>query len=171
MIYAGAQKNAGIAGITLVLIDERLLDRSPKHLPSMLNYASIAQSQSMINTPSTFSWYVLGLTMDWLIEQGGVESMAQRNAEKAKQLYDTIDQSDLFHNRVPPSWRSDMNVVFQTDDPSLDQRFLSLAEREGLMGLKGHRLVGGLRASLYNAMPLASVECLSQLMREFERTL
>ena len=169
MIYAGAQKNLGIAGVTLVIIDAALLERCPDRLPTMVNYAAMAAGRSMANTPPTFAGYVLDCMVDWVIEGGGLAAMARRNQAKAGALYARIDASDFYANDVPASLRSRMNVVFRTPDAATDRRFVAEAASAGLVGLKGHRAVGGLRASLYNAMDLAGVEALIRFMDEFER--
>lgn len=170
MIYAGAQKNAGIAGVTLVIMRRDLLERCPQRLPTTMNYRDIAAASSMHNTPATFSWYVCDLVLEWLEEQGGLQAQQARNTAKASALYQAIDQSSLFSNPVPVPWRSDMNVIFHLPDDSLTASFLARAESEGLIGLKGHRIAGGCRASLYNAMSLDGVNALIGLMQEFERS-
>ncbi|MDX1571071.1 MAG: 3-phosphoserine/phosphohydroxythreonine transaminase [Xanthomonadales bacterium] len=169
MIYAGAQKNLGIAGLTLVIIDRALLDRCPDRLPTMINYAALAQGHSMSNTPPTFAWYVLDCMLDWIAELGGLEAVQRRNEAKASALYARIDRSDFYANDVPEPLRSVMNVVFRTPDEATDARFVAEAASNGLLGLKGHRAVGGLRASLYNAMEPSGVEALIEFMDEFER--
>ncbi len=169
LIYAGAQKNAGIAGVTVLIIRRDLLSRCSENLPSMLNYAVIEKTSSMLNTPASFPWYVMSLVLEWIADEGGLDAMASRNRRKASLLYDCIDSSQLYRNAVPKAWRSDMNAVFNLDTAATEQRFLAYAAEQGFSGLKGHRLVGGCRASIYNAMPLDSVEALVGLMNEFER--
>ncbi len=169
LIYAGAQKNIGPAGLTLVIVREDLIGRARAGTPTMLDYATHAEAGSMHNTPPTFAWYVAGLVFQWIKEQGGLEAMAERNRRKAERLYAAIDASDFYSNPVDPAARSWMNVPFTLADPRLDPVFLKEAEAEGLVTLKGHRSVGGMRASLYNAMPEEGVEALVQFMAEFER--
>lgn len=169
VIYAGAQKNIGPAGLTIVIIRRDLLVRSPQGLASMLSYRSIAESDSMLNTPPTFAWYMSGLVFEWIKAQGGLEEMARRNRRKAEKLYAAIDASNFYDNPVQRDCRSWMNVPFTLADATLDADFLKLADAEGLCNLKGHRSVGGMRASLYNAMPEAGVDALISFMSEFER--
>lgn len=168
-IYAGAQKNAGIAGLTLLVVDEQLLARCPDHLPTLVNYRAMAAAESMANTPPTFAWYVAALVFDWIAELGGLKAMEERNRAKAACLYQAIDDSSFYRNDVDLAERSMMNVIFRINDPQREADFVAAAEREGLLGLKGHRAVGGLRASLYNAIELAQVETLVEFMAEFER--
>jgi len=170
LIYAGAQKNIGPAGLTLVIVRDDLLDTARDGVPSMLRYAVHAEAGSMSNTPPTFAWYMAGLVFDWLLEQGGLEAVGAVNARKAETLYQAIDRSDFYANPVEPGSRSRMNVPFTLADPALDATFLTEAEAAGLANLKGHRSVGGMRASLYNAMPQAGVDALVAFMAEFERT-
>ena len=169
LIYAGAQKNIGPAGLTLVIVRKDLLERCPDSLPEVLNFSKLADSESMLNTPPTYSWYLAGLVFEWLKEQGGLEEMARRNLRKASRLYAAIDESDFYHNPVQPESRSLMNVPFVLADSSLDAEFVRQAEAAGLTSLKGHRSVGGMRASIYNAMPEAGIEALVSFMAEFER--
>jgi phosphoserine aminotransferase len=169
LIYAGAQKNLGIAGVTLVIVRDDLLGRARRETPSVIDYAAQAKEKSLLNTAATFVWYVLALTLDWLAEQGGPVAMATRNANKAQRLYDAIDSSGFYSNPVEKSARSRMNVPFMLADANLDNAFLAEAARAGLANLKGHRSVGGMRASLYNAMPEAGVAALIDFMRDFER--
>ncbi len=169
MIYAGAQKNMGPAGFAVVIIDKKLLARSPESLGAMQNYNTYVKSDSMYNTPPTFAIYVAGLIAQWVNkDMGGLEKMAEHNRKKAAILYDYIDKSALFNNPVRPDCRSIMNVTFTTDNNELNSRFCKEAEKEGLVNLKGHRLVGGMRASIYNAMPTEGVEALVEFMRRFE---
>ena len=170
MIYAGAQKNIGPAGLVILIIREDLVGQASEWCPMLLNYAHQIEKESMSNTPATYSWYLAGLVFEWLEEQGGVESIAKINEQKAKLLYDTIDASSFYQNPVAPAYRSIMNVPFTLADAALDKVFLQQAEKEGLLNLKGHRDVGGMRASIYNAVSLASVQKLVDFMREFERT-
>ncbi|MDH5502280.1 MAG: 3-phosphoserine/phosphohydroxythreonine transaminase [Gammaproteobacteria bacterium] len=170
IIYAGAQKNIGPAGITLVIIRKSLLDRARGDIPSLLGYKVYAESDSMTNTPPTFAWYVAGLVFEYLKEQGGLAVMARRNERKAVKLYAAIDRSDFYSNPVQVDSRSWMNVPFVLADPSLDGQFLAKAERAGLTNLKGHRSVGGMRASIYNATDESAVDALIEFMSEFERS-
>jgi len=169
LIYAGAQKNIGPAGLALVIIREDLLGRARHACPTLLNYQIAADNGSMYNTPPTFSWYLAGLVFDWLKQQGGLSAMQQRNHAKKDLLYQAIDNSAFYHNAVESSARSWMNVPFHLADKRLDQAFLQGAEERGLLGLKGHRAAGGMRASLYNAVSLEAVQALVDWMDEFER--
>lgn len=168
VIYAGAQKNIGPAGITLVIVRDDLLGKAKAFLPSILNYTVLANKESMFNTPPTFGWYLAGEVYKWLLSQGGLIEMAQKNQTKAALLYDAIDNSSFYVNKIHPDNRSLMNVPFWLTHTELEARFLKEAERLGLKGLKGHRDVGGIRASLYNAMPLEGVQALVDFMQEFE---
>lgn len=168
LIYAGAQKNIGPAGLTVVIIRDDLLSEVRSGVPDLMTYRVHAASGSMKNTPPTFAWYLAGLVFEWLIEQGGLAAMAIRNQEKAERLYRALDQSDFYTAPVPSTCRSRMNVVFRLVDADLESTFLQEAEGAGLMALKGHRSVGGIRASLYNAMPLAGVEALVEFLGAFE---
>jgi phosphoserine aminotransferase len=169
IIYAGAQKNIGPAGLTVVILREDLLGRVAK-LPAMLDYKVHADNGSMYNTPPTYSWYIAGLVFEWIAETGGLAAMGERNRRKAEKLYAAIDGSGFYRNPVAPDCRSWMNVPFTLADAGLDEAFLKKAKAAGLVTLKGHRSVGGMRASLYNAMPEAGVDALIEFMREFERT-
>jgi phosphoserine aminotransferase len=169
LIYAGAQKNIGPSGLTLVIVREDLLGRARNETPSVFNYKLVSDEGSLLNTPPTFSWYVAGLVFKWLKKNGGVAAMAERNGTKARALYAAIDASTFYRNRVAKDARSWMNVTFTLAKPELDGAFIEQAAKAGLNGLKGHRVLGGMRASLYNAMPLAGVEALVAFMREFER--
>jgi phosphoserine aminotransferase len=169
LIYAGAQKNIGPAGLTVVIVREDLLGRARLETPHVFDYKAIADNQSMLNTPPTFAWYMAGLVFKWLKAAGGVTEIGKRNQAKAAMLYACIDGSGLFRNSVAADARSRMNVTFSSDDPGLDSEFLGGAAAAGLTGLKGHRLVGGMRASIYNAMPIAGVEKLCAFMQDFER--
>lgn len=167
MVYACAQKNAGPAGVTIVIIrDDMLTDQKPK-MPSMLCYKNHVIEHSYYNTPPTLAWYVTGLVFKWIKEQGGVEKMAELSHRKAQKLYDCIDQSDHFYNNVNKKDRSRMNVVFNLHDESKTQRFLDDAEAAGLTNLKGHHLKGGLRASIYNAMPESGIDALVEFMQKY----
>ena len=169
LIYAGAQKNMGPAGVTVVIVREDLLGSAIRETPSILNYRLQAAEKSMLNTPPTYAWYLLGLVLEWLIQQGGLEAIAQVNQEKAAALYRAIDDSSFFHNPVAPSCRSQMNIPFAIKPPGLESSFLLEAKNEGLVNLEGHRSVGGFRASIYNAMPLSGVKALVDFMVDFER--
>jgi phosphoserine aminotransferase len=170
LIYAGAQKNIGPAGLTVVIVRKDLVGETLAGTPSMFDYQQHADNASMLNTPPTFGWYLAGLVFQWLKEQGGLEAMAVINQRKAGKLYTAIDASDFYHCPVAVTCRSRMNVPFTLADASLDADFLAGAKAAGLVSLKGHRSVGGMRASIYNAMPEAGVAALVDFMKEFERT-
>lgn len=169
IIYAGAQKNIGPAGLTVVIVRDELLGRAPKSTPAMLDYAVQASSESMYNTPPTWAIYIAGLVFDWLRGLGGLDAVARRNADKAKTLYDLFDTTEFYRCPVALADRSLMNVPFTLREARLDDLFLDEAQAAGLQQLKGHRSVGGMRASLYNAMPVTGVETLVAFMRGFER--
>ncbi|MFM2485092.1 3-phosphoserine/phosphohydroxythreonine transaminase [Celerinatantimonas yamalensis] len=169
VIYAGAQKNIGPSGLTLVIVRDDLLDRAMAHTPSILNYAVTAKHDSMFNTPPTYAWYLSGLVFKWAKAQGGLSALAKLNSDKAKLLYECIDNSDFYKNQVDIAYRSKMNVPFFLADETLNEVFLSEAAEHGLMTLKGHRVMGGMRASIYNAMPMSGVQTLVEFMREFEK--
>jgi phosphoserine aminotransferase len=168
LIYAGAQKNLGPSGVTLVIIREDLLTRSQKSLPTMLNYAVQAENGSMYNTPPTFAVYTLGLVMQWLIAQGGLAAMAQVNERKAAKLYAEIDRTGFYRGTAHKDCRSLMNVTFRLASEDLEKMFVKESTVAGLDGLKGHRSVGGMRASIYNAFPEHGIDALVAFMREFE---
>ena len=170
LIYAGAQKNIGPSGVTLVIIRDDLIEKVPKNQHSLLDYRAIAANDSMLNTPPTYSIYVAGLVFEWLLEQGGIEAIEQRNIAKAALLYDYLDQSRFYSNPVARGDRSRMNIPFRLADPALDDAFLTGAQQNNMVQLKGHRVVGGMRASIYNAMPVEGVQALVAYMKEFERT-
>ncbi|MGL9769771.1 MAG: 3-phosphoserine/phosphohydroxythreonine transaminase [Sodalis sp. (in: enterobacteria)] len=167
VIYAGAQKNIGPAGLTLVIVREDLLGNARKVLPSILNYSVLAENNSMFNTPPTFAWYLSGLVFKWLKAKGGLAEIDKCNQAKASLLYRTIDESDFYHNSVAPANRSRMNVPFHLANSKLDSLFLRESFATGLHALNGHRVIGGMRASLYNAMPLKGVQALVDFMRSF----
>jgi phosphoserine aminotransferase len=167
VIYAGAQKNIGPAGLAIVIVREDLLGRARREAPGVIDYKTMADNDSMWNTPSTLSWYFAGLVFDWLEEQGGIEAMGKRNERKAAKLYTAIDASGFYKNPVEKAHRSWMNVPFTLPDAALDKPFLQEAKAAGLTNLKGHRVVGGMRASLYNAMPEAGVDALIAFMGDF----
>ena len=169
LIYAGAQKNIGPSGLTLVIVREDLLGRARPDTPAVWDYAAQAEADSALNTPPTYSVYVAGLVFQWLKRQGGLEAMGERNRRKAQRLYDAIDASPFYANPVDPACRSWMNVPFTLANAGLDSTFLAEAEEAGLTTLKGHRSVGGMRASIYNAMPDEGVDRLIEFMGEFER--
>jgi phosphoserine aminotransferase len=170
IIYAGAQKNMGPAGLTIVIVREDLIGGAPPDTPSMFDYKAHADSESMSNTPSTYAWYVAGLVFDWTKRRGGLEQMAKINERKANKLYEFIDGSGGFYrNPVNFACRSWMNVPFTLVDAALDKQFLQDSNAAGLLQLKGHRSVGGMRASLYNAMPESGVDALIDFMQEFKR--
>lgn len=170
VLYAGAQKNIGPSGITVMIIRDDLIERKPRPLPQILNYRAHAENGSMLNTPPTFGWYIAALVFEWVKQEGGLSAIGARNERKAQALYQAIDGSGGFYtNKVDVRYRSWMNVPFVLPNAELDAPFLKGAEKEGLLGLKGHRAVGGMRASIYNAMPEAGVAALIDYMREFQR--
>jgi phosphoserine aminotransferase len=169
LIYAGAQKNIGPAGLTVVIVREDLTGKARPETPAVWDYRAMAEDHSMLNTPATFAWYIAGLVLRWLKAQGGLAAIGTRNRAKAQLLYDAIDASGFYSNPVAVNCRSWMNVPFTLADARLDEPFLTGARAAGLANLAGHRSVGGMRASLYNAMPLAGVEALIAYMREFAR--
>ncbi len=169
LIYAGAQKNIGPSGLVVVILRENLIGHGRKETPAVFDYKAVADNQSMLNTPPTFAWYMAGLVFKWLKNSGGLPAAAERNRIKAQSLYAAIDGSRLYENRVAIDARSRMNVTFNLHKQELDAAFLSAAAGAGLHGLKGHRALGGMRASIYNAMPLAGVEALIAFMGAFER--
>ena len=170
LIYAGAQKNLGAAGVTLVVIRDDLLSRSPKSLPVMLDYNTHCKGHSAYNTPPVFSIYILGLVVKWIADQGGLEHMGRLNEDKALLLYDALDSSEFYRGHALSQNRSRMNVTFRLPSPELETQFVNESTAEGLVQLKGHRSVGGIRASIYNAFPRDGVEALVSFMKEFERT-
>jgi phosphoserine aminotransferase len=167
VVYAGAQKNIGPAGLVIVIVREDLLGRARRETPGIIDYKTMAENDSMWNTPSTLSWYFAGLVFDWLAEQGGLEAMGKINERKAAKLYGAIDSSGFYKNPVDKAYRSWMNIPFTLPDAALDKPFLQGAKAAGLTNLKGHRVVGGMRASLYNAMPEAGVDALIAFMADF----
>ena len=169
VIYAGAQKNIGVAGVTAVIVREDLIGNVVAKQPILFDYATQADNDSMFNTPTTFAWYTAGLVFEWLKVQGGVKAMAQINERKASKLYQAIDSSDFYSNPVNPKYRSWMNVPFILADDSLDKLFLEKSYNANLLALKGHKSVGGMRASIYNAMPESGVDALIEFMTDFER--
>lgn len=169
VIYAGAQKNIGPSGFAIAIVRDDLLGRPQGNTSTIMDYTVQTKDGSMYNTPNTFAWYLSGLVFQWLKRQGGVEAMGRMNHAKANKLYEYIDQSDFYSNPVHPNYRSIMNVPFLLADNRLDGEFLQQAATAGLVGLKGHRFVGGMRASIYNAMPMAGVDALLDFMRDFEK--
>jgi phosphoserine aminotransferase len=170
LIYAGAQKNLAPAGTTLVILREDMLARSPKTLPTMLDYNTFAKEKSLYNTPAVFAIYIMRLVMKWVLAEGGLSAMAAKNAEKARLLYDALDGSGGWYRpHAKPGSRSNMNVTFRLPSEELEGKFVSEAKKARLDGLKGHRSVGGIRASIYNAFPKKGVEALVSFMKEFQR--
>ena len=168
MIYAGAQKNLGPSGVTLVLMRDDLIERGAKDLPTMLQYRTHAKNDSMYNTPPTFAIYLVGLVLKWIKREGGLTALGERNQRKAGKLYSYLDQSKLFKSTAAIDSRSQMNVTFVTGDADVDAKFCSAATKAGFDGLKGHRSVGGMRASIYNAFPEAGVDALVDFLKKFE---
>jgi phosphoserine aminotransferase len=170
IIYAGAQKNLGPVGISVVIVRREMLQRDGQARADIFDYRSQLKGESMLNTPPTWNWYMLGLTVQWMIDEGGVAEFAKRNARKAALLYSAIDDSGGFYrNNVDPAVRSRMNVPFFLHDEALDKPFLAQAKEAGLIALKGHRVIGGMRASIYNAMPEQGVQALADFMRAFQQ--
>jgi phosphoserine aminotransferase len=169
VIYAGAQKNIGPAGLTIVIVREDLLDRALPICPSAFHWKAQAEAESMLNTPPTYAIYIAGLVFEWLLAQGGVPAIEKHNVAKAKLLYDCLDQSRFYGHNVRTEDRSRMNVVFRLPSEALEEAFLKGAKERRMLQLKGHRSVGGIRASIYNAMPVEGVQALVDYMREFER--
>ncbi|MGN1479056.1 MAG: 3-phosphoserine/phosphohydroxythreonine transaminase [Acutalibacteraceae bacterium] len=169
VIYGGAQKNVAPAGLTIVIVREDLLGKAMPCTPTMLDYKVIADADSMYNTPPCYSIYMCKLVLEWIKELGGLEVMKERNQKKAKILYDVLDSSKMFRGTVDKEFRSMMNVTFVTDSDELNKKFVAEAEAAGFVNLKGHRSVGGMRASIYNAMPIEGVEKLAEFMKEFEK--
>jgi phosphoserine aminotransferase len=169
LIYGGAQKNIGPAGLTIVIVREDLIGHAPPGTPTILDYKQQADNDSMLNTPPTYSIYIAGLVFQWLKRQGGIAAIEKRNVEKSALLYDYLDATDFYANPVDKADRSRMNVPFTLKDAALDDDFLAGAKARNLLQLKGHRSVGGMRASIYNAMPIEGVRALVDYMREFEK--
>ena len=170
LIYAGAQKNIGPAGLTIVIVRDDLIGQALPITPSAFDYKQQAESDSMLNTPPTYAVYIAGLVFDWLKQLGGLTAIEERNIAKAGMLYDYLDQSRLFVSPVEKRDRSRMNVPFKLRDESLDEAFLKGAQQRGMLHLKGHRSVGGMRASIYNAMPIEGVKALVGYLQEFEKS-
>lgn len=169
IIIAGAQKNIGPAGLVIVIIRDDLLGEQSSHLPTLMDYAHMAATESMSNTPATFSWYMAALVFKWIKQQGGLEAMEKNAIKRSSKLYEAIDKSDFYSNAVDKRYRSRMNVTFTLADNLQDGKFLEQAKAVGLVALKGHRSVGGIRASIYNAMPQAGVDALIGFMQDFEQ--
>lgn len=169
LIYAGAQKNMGPSGVTVVIVRDDLLNKASNLLPAVFNYRLQADADSMLNTPATYNWYLLGLVLEWIQQQGGLQAIETRNIRKSQKLYAAIDASSFYSNSVDVRYRSRMNIPFVLADNRLDKTFIAEAEQHGLSGLQGHRIVGGMRASIYNAMPEAGVDALIEFMADFER--
>lgn len=169
VLYAGAQKNIGPAGLTIVIVREDLMGRARSHTPSIWHWEDQAQAGSMINTPPTFSWYLAGLVFRWLKNMGGIAAIDKINQRKANTLYGFIDKSDFYANPVGKKFRSRMNIPFTLAKPELESTFMDEATKAGLVNLTGHRSVGGMRASIYNAMPQEGVDALVKFMKEFEK--
>lgn len=169
IIYAGAQKNMGPSGVTLVIVRDDLLRRIPEGLHTMLDYRTHVENKSLYNTPNTWGIYILGLVCQWLKDKGGLAGMHQLNETKAQLIYDAIDSTDFYRGHADPDSRSIMNVTFRLPSEELEKKFVSEATAQGMDGLKGHRSVGGIRASIYNAFPLAGVKALVSFMKDFEK--
>jgi len=168
MIYAGAQKNLGPAGVTLVIIRDDLAEKSPESLPDLFRYQHIKENDSLSNTAPTFPIYILSLVTQWLLDKGGLEGIRKQNAEKSAKLYSAIDASDFYTGTALEKWRSPMNVTFRLPSEELEAQFVAEAAKENMTSLKGHRSVGGIRASIYNAFPAEGVDALVSFMKEFE---
>lgn len=169
LIYAGAQKNVGAAGVNMVVVNRNILGKVDRKIPSMMDYRQHIENGSMLNTPPVFAIYVCLLTLRWLKEQGGVPAIEQLNEEKADLMYNTLDALPLFKGAVPKEDRSKMNATFTIDNPELEKTFLDICKDNGMVGVKGHRLSGGFRVSMYNAMPLAGVQAITDLMKDFAK--
>ena len=167
VIYAGAQKNVGAAGVTLAVINKNILGKVKRNIPSMLDYNVHLANGSMYNTPPVFAVYLCMLTLRWLKSKGGVKEIEKQNNQKASLLYNTIDSLPVFKGTVAKEDRSKMNVCFVTSNEAVEQEFIELCQKEGMIGVKGHRSVGGFRISLYNALPIESVEAITDLMKDF----
>jgi len=167
LIYAGAQKNIGAAGVNMVVVNKKILGKVERALPTMMDYRNHIEAGSLLNTPPVFAIYVCMLTLRWLKKQGGVAAMQQINNQKAKVFYETLDSLPLFKGTAANEDRSKMNAVFEADDPALEKEFLDLCKNEGMVGVKGHRTLGGFRISMYNALPLESVKAMTDLMKDF----
>ena len=167
LIYAGAQKNLGVSGVTLVVIKKSLLGKVNRNIPSILDYQKHIEAESLLNTPPVFSIYAMLLIVRWIEKEGGLSIIEKRNIEKASLLYDTIDSLSSFYCPIPKENRSMMNAVFFLTDPAKEVSFLELCKKEGMIGVKGYRTVGGIRVSMYNALPISSVQAFCDLMKFF----
>jgi len=167
MIYAGAQKNIGPAGLCIMIVREDLVGHARDNTPTLMNWSAYADNESMFNTPATFAWYLAGLVFEWIKTTGGVKDIAKINQRKAAKLYDYIDSEDFYNNSIKVSERSWMNVTFNLKNPELDAKFLAESQSAGLLSLKGHKAFGGMRASIYNAMPEAGIDALITFMKQF----
>jgi phosphoserine aminotransferase len=167
LIYAGAQKNMGPAGVNLVVVNKNILGKVSRKIPTIMDYRNHIENGSMLNTPPVFAIFVSMLTLRWLKKMGGVAGIEKLNNEKAELLYNMIDSQPLYKGKVAKEDRSNMNVVFTIEDPEVEKQFLDVCKKEGMYGVKGHRIVGGFRASLYNALPLSSVKAFTELMEDF----
>jgi len=170
LIYAGAQKNLGPSGVTVVIIREDLIEKSPENIPTMTSYKLIGGKDSLYNTPPTFAIYIVKLVLEWIKNQGGVEALENVNRKKAAMIYDILDNSDYYKGTVRPDSRSIMNVTFRLPSEELEKKFISDALEKDMLGLKGHRSVGGIRASIYNAVPMQALESLTDFMKSFEKS-
>lgn len=169
LIYAGAQKNIGAAGVNMVIVNKNILGKVDRKIPSMMDYRQHIENGSMLNTPPVFAIYVCMLTLRWLKELGGIPAIEKLNDEKAGLMYNTLDSLPLFKGSVPKEDRSKMNATFTIDNPELEKEFLDICKNNGMVGVKGHRLSGGFRISMYNAMPLAGVQAITELMKDFAK--
>ncbi len=169
LIYAGAQKNMGPAGVTVVIIREDLIEKSPENIPTMTSYKIIGGKDSLYNTPPTFAVYVVKLVLEWMKAQGGLEKIEQVNRQKAQMIYEILDQSSFYRGTARADSRSLMNITFRLPNEDLEKKFVAEALENGMLGLKGHRSVGGIRASIYNAVPMEAVEKLADFMKKFEK--
>jgi phosphoserine aminotransferase len=170
LIYAGAQKNIGAAGVNVVVVNKNILGKVSRQIPTMMDYRNHIEANSLLNTPPVFAIYVCMLTLRWLKNNGGIAFTEKRNEAKAKLFYDTLDNSSIFKGTVAKEDRSKMNAVFVVENPEVEKEFLSLCEKEGMIGVKGHRTTGGFRVSMYNAMSLDGIKVLTDLMKHFEQT-
>ncbi|WP_343188037.1 3-phosphoserine/phosphohydroxythreonine transaminase [Buchnera aphidicola (Ceratoglyphina bambusae)] len=169
LIYAGSQKNIGPPGITILIIKKNLFYKANKYTPSILNYTINYKNKSMFNTPNTFTWYISNLVFKWILKNGGVKCIEEKNIKKSKLLYRAIDKSNLYKNNIKITNRSQMNITFNLINKSLNKKFLEESKKEGLLNLKGHNIIGGMRASIYNAMPLKGIQKLIKFMLKFEK--
>ena len=169
VIYASAQKNLGIAGITVAIVDENVIKAVPERTPHLYNYSILAKKNSILNTPPVFPWYVLNLVLRWAKDKGGIKSLEQQAKIKSDKLYKFLDESNFYYNSISATYRSRINVPFKLIDKKLDDEFIAFAKERGIVQIKGHKTVGGMRASIYNAMPESGVDALISVMKEFEQ--